>query len=620
MGCGLILVNGRISDRALPRYRRFAPLFSVGTSTVRRILVQSDEMKKRFEAAGAPPAKVRSGRQSEIRFRAIARSTWIHRPSRFIDANRAKPFWIAASTSADERIDRRRCGHCGAARSYRMATDYCPAQARTFRRGGESAGTIGIELDAAQRSRRCPAPTCCCSIPSANSAACFLTRVSYSWAARWRISEGTTFFEPAIFGKPVIAGPHMENFREIAEHFDQLQAMLRIESGDQLGAAVEAALVEPGIGDRARNAAEQKRGAAARSADAVLDLYDTTYPSERAAQPGYAFLWLLERVWLMGSARDRRKKSERMRRLPVPVVSIGNVTTGGTGKTPVSIELLREFRRMGAGLLTRGYGRTARDGVVFLEGADAISLALTGDEAQLCMREARVPVGIGPDRYATGMQLLQAAELRLLFLDDGFQHLQLHRDFDLVLIDALRPFGGGHLVPLGGLREPLDGLARASAFVITRADEAPNTRAIESVLRRYNHVAPIFHARTVAAGWRSDGEVSRNTEWMRDKRAIAFCGLGNPQAFWTTLRRLGIAPLARYDYGDHHQYSPSEIRRLARHAKDIGAELLLTTAKDAVNLDPHYASVLGDLSLYWLDIRTEIEGWDELLRLIRRCI
>ena len=168
----------------------------------------------------------------------------------------------------------------------------------------------------------------------------------------------------------------------------------------------------------------------------------------------------------------------------------------------MAIELLREFRGLKAGLLTRGHGRTAREGVLFLEGHEPFRGRVSGDEAQLTMREARVPIGIGPDRYAIGMHLLQAVDVRILFLDDGFQHLQLHRDFDLVLIDALRPFGGGHLVPLGRLREPLDGLARASAFVITRADEVPNTKAIESVLRRYNAAAPVFQARTVPARWR----------------------------------------------------------------------------------------------------------------------
>ena len=429
---------------------------------------------------------------------------------------------------------------------------------------------------------------------------------------------GHNILEPAIFGKPIVVGPHMENFHEIAEYFAQRKALLQIGSGNQLRDAVISAAAGPGLGDRARAASDSKRGASGRAAEAVQALYESSYPRERGPQPGHAFLWLLSLLWQAGSAANRRSRRRRASRLPVPVVSVGNITTGGTGKTPVVIELLREFRGSKAGMLTRGHGRSARDNVLFLEGDESIPRSLSGDEAQLCMRQARVPIGIGPDRYATGLQLLRAVNLSVLFLDDGFQHLQLDRIFDLVVIDALRPFGGGELVPLGALREPLNGLARASAFLINRADEVPNTKAIESVLRRCNSTAPIFHSRTVPVKWRGGGETEFEPEFFKDNRTVAFCALGNPQAFRKTLRRLGIEPLACYEYEDHHQYTPSEIRRLARHARDVGADVLLTTAKDAVNLDTNYPAIIGEVKLYWLEIGTEIDCKEELFRLIRQ--
>jgi tetraacyldisaccharide 4'-kinase len=172
------------------------------------------------------------------------------------------------------------------------------------------------------------------------------------------------------------------------------------------------------------------------------------------------------------------------------------------------------------------------------------------------------------------------------------------------------------------LREPLHGLGRAGAFLITRADDAPNTKAIESILRRYNSSAPIFRARTIPAKWRDAGGAEFEPDEFRalieTKRTIAFCGLGNPRSFWKTLRRLEIEPLACYEYDDHHQYTPSEIRRLARHARDMGADVLLTTAKDAVNLDPDYPAIVGQVKVYWLEIRTEIEQSEEFFDLIRR--
>jgi 3-deoxy-D-manno-octulosonic-acid transferase len=616
VACGLILLNGRISDRAFPRYRRFAPLFSVVLELCDNILAQSDQMKARFEMAGAQPGKVK----------VVGNLKYDFTPSTlpagspvlaFIQAHREQPLWIAASTSADDRISEENFVIAAQFELRGWSLIIAPRKPERF---GAVAGLL--EQSGLSWTRRSAFDNPHADVLLLDSIGELSALFPYATVVfvGGTLAErgGHNILEPAIFGKPIIVGPHMENFREIAGDFERSHAVLRIDSGSQLHDAVLSAASDPGLGDRARAAAEKKRGAAARAADEVLALYETSCPCERVAQPEHAFLWLFSLLWQVGSAMDRRAKTRRVVRLPVPVISVGNITTGGTGKTPVTIELLREFRGSNAGLLTRGHGRTAREGVVFLEGNENIPRSLSGDEAQLCMREARVPIGIGPDRYAMGMQLLREVYLRVLFLDDGFQHLQLHRDFDLVLIDALRPFGGGHLVPLGRLREPLDGLARASAFLITRADEVPTTKPIESVLCGYNAAAPVFHARTVPAQWRDADGAEFEPDRFKDQRAVAFCGLGNPQAFWKTLRRLNIEPAACYAYEDHHQYTPSEIRRLAQHARDLGADALLTTAKDAVNLDPDYAAIMGKVKLYWLGIRTEIDRREELFSLIRQ--
>jgi len=618
IGCGLIVVNGRISDRALPRYRRFAPLFAEVLSLCDNILAQSEQMKARFEMAGAPPSRVKVG--GNLKYDFTPSTLPAGSPVlAFIEAHREQPLWIAASTSADDRISEEDLVIAAQKELPGWRMIIAPRNPERFAGVASLLDRSGLNWTRRSTFGNPHADVLLLdSIGELSALFPYATVVFMGGTLADR--GGHNILEPAIFGKPVIVGPHMENFRDIAEDFERSHAVLRIDSGSQLHSAVISAASEPGLGDRARAAAEKKRGAALRAAGEVLALYESSCPCERQTQPAYVFLWLLSLLWQVGSAMDRRAKTRRVVRLPVPVVSVGNITTGGTGKTPVTIELLREFRASNAGLVTRGHGRTAREGVIFLEGNENIPRSLSGDEAQLCMREARVPIGIGPDRYAMGMQLLREVYLRVLFLDDGFQHLQLHRDFDLVLIDALRPFGGGHLVPLGRLREPLDGLARASAFLITRADEVPTTRAIESVLRGYNAAAPIFHARTVPARWRDAGGVEFEPDRFKDKRTVAFCGLGNPQAFWKALRRLHIEPLACYEYEDHHLYTPSEIRRLAQHARDLGADALLTTAKDAVNLDADYPSIIGkvEIKLYWLDIGTEIDRGEELFSLIRQ--
>jgi 3-deoxy-D-manno-octulosonic-acid transferase len=616
LGCGLILVNGRISDRALPRYRRFAPLFSVVLELCDKILVQSEEMSSRFAEAGAPPERISVAGNLKYDFKpaSLAADSPLRK---FIDAAPDAPLWIAASTSADDRIEEETFVLAAQKALPGWRLIIAPRKPERFERVAAMIERAGFRW-----TRRTALDDPSADVLLLDSigelSAVFASGTVVFMGGTLADRGGHNVLEPAVFGKPVVVGPHLENFRDIAEHFDRARAMLRIDSGDRLGEAVLAAAADPGLGERARVAAAAERGASGRAADCVLALYESTYPADRDPQPLFGFLWFLALIWKYASARDRRRKTARARKLPVPVVSVGNITTGGTGKTPITIGLLRTFRDCQPGMLTRGHGRASHGNVIYRP-ADVIPVSITGDEPQLCMLAAKVPIGIGGDRYAVGRELLDSSNVRMLILDDGFQHLQLARDFDLVLIDALHPFGGGDLVPLGRLREPLEGLSRAYAFVITRADEVPGTKAIESVLRRYNPGAPVFRAVTVPWAWH--GGYGRVFDPLglpiANERVVAFCGLGNPQAFWKTLRSLGIRPEASYDFGDHHRYSPSELRRLARHARDVGAKVLLTTAKDAVNLEPDYMDILGGVKLYWLEIKAEIEGADELSRLIR---
>jgi tetraacyldisaccharide 4'-kinase len=186
----------------------------------------------------------------------------------------------------------------------------------------------------------------------------------------------------------------------------------------------------------------------------------------------------------------------------------------------------------------------------------------------------------------------------------------LARNFDLIIVDGLNPFGGGELLPLGRLREPLEGLRRGHAFVITRRDDAANLAAIEHVLRRYNPDAPIFHARTRARAWRNFSGRRLPPEHFAGTRNFAFCGLGNPQSFWRTLAGLGITPLEACAFEDHHRYRPVELRRLYARAHDLGAEFLLTTEKDAMNI-AHPVE-----HLYWLEIELEVERMAELVQCV----
>jgi tetraacyldisaccharide 4'-kinase len=263
----------------------------------------------------------------------------------------------------------------------------------------------------------------------------------------------------------------------------------------------------------------------------------------------------------------------RQRRLDGIVISVGNLTVGGTGKTPMVLwiaeRLIGEGKKLG--ILTRGYRGQLSD------------QTRSSDESQLL--EARlgdqVAVGVGADRWARGQELA-ARGVRWFVLDDGFQHLELARDVDLVLIDATNPLGGGHLLPAGRLREPKSALARADVIAITRSGHAPE---VEAVIRRESD-SPIFYAQMrldSVHAWRGDypGIEDRNA---RAHRFFAFCGIGNPSAFVADLRGAGLAVVGHRFFRDHHRYDEQNARSLEQAARQAGADALLCTEKDVFNL------------------------------------
>jgi len=250
-----------------------------------------------------------------------------------------------------------------------------------------------------------------------------------------------------------------------------------------------------------------------------------------------------------------------------------------------------------------------------IEAGEPVPVAVTGDEAQIYIQSGHAHAGIGADRWSTGRMLEKEFEPDLFLLDDGFQHRKLVRDLDVVLLDALNPFAGGDVFPLGRLREPWSGLARADALVIMRAREREYSGLIQKI-REVNANAPIFRACTEPRYW-----VNHRTERLAhlpEGPAAAFCGLGNPASFWNTLKRARIEPVFQWVFDDHHHYRCPELQRLAAQARMHGASVLLCTEKDAKNLPERSAELLLEQSveLYWVKIGVQIENEDALLQLI----
>ena len=629
-GAGLAMVNGRISDRALPRYLRLGRVFPVlraALAEVDTLLAQTGEMRQRFLALGAERVAV----GGNLKYDFTARVPDAGSPVvQLLERARPAKVWIAASTMADEHVDE---------------DDVVIAAWRQMRgvflmlvpRKPERFDVVAGKLDAAgigyvRRSRLDPdeggaggvaAPPGVLLLDSIGElgglfglADCVF--MGGTLAAR----GGHNVLEPALFGKAVIVGPHMENFAEVADEFRAAHAIVEVAAAQDLAPAVERVLADDGgVGARARDCALARRGATARAVAAMRDVY--CVPRYRPAMPWYLVAWVLARVWRWEGRRRQAKYYSWRRKLDVPVISVGNLTMGGTGKTPCVLrlaELLRE-RGRNPGILTRGYGRTSPTPVLALPLGAAVRTEESGDEPQIFLRARVAPVGIGADRHCAGMLLREKFGADVMLLDDGFQHVKLARDFDVVLLDALNPFGGGEVFPMGRLREPMEGLTRADAIVITRSEASDLGPAIERALRRCNPRVPVFSARIEPEWWveHRSGRYLR-TEDLKLGRVGVFCGLGNPRSFYRTLDALGMLHVDCVEFQDHHRYLPNELTRLAEQFRRLGAVALVTTEKDAVNLCQNADELLAPLPLYWLKIGMRIEGEAELVALIERRI
>ncbi len=300
-----------------------------------------------------------------------------------------------------------------------------------------------------------------------------------------------------------------------------------------------------------------------------------------------SLLWPLSLVYA-AVARVRalayEKKIFRQRRLDGVVISVGNLTVGGTGKTPMVLWIAERLLAEGksVAILTRGYGgkNVLREpGKSQTSGGSAAGS--TSDEVELLKSRLgeRVMFGVGADRYKNGVALAGRG-VKWFILDDGFQHLQLARDVNIVLIDASKPFGGGHLLPAGRLRESRSALKRADLIVITRSMHAP---AIESVVRHYSS-APIFYAHTKLDSVHSPRQRRSISTELRGGAFFAFCGIGNPGAFIADLRDWGLQIVGHKFFRDHHRYSPADMAEIEEEARKAGATGLICTEKDSFNL------------------------------------
>ncbi|MGH9357834.1 MAG: tetraacyldisaccharide 4'-kinase [Terriglobia bacterium] len=288
-------------------------------------------------------------------------------------------------------------------------------------------------------------------------------------------------------------------------------------------------------------------------------------------------------------------------RLARPVISVGNLSTGGTGKTPLVEYLARLIIRQGLtpAILTRGYGRRDERSLLVIEPAASRSPnpREAGDEpALLAQSLPQIPIVISADRFKAGRLAERRFSVGVHLLDDGFQHLRLERDLDIVALDVTQELSDRQVLPAGRLRERCSALRRADIIVLTRTDLADPAQTLAR-LAQLQANARVFHSKTRLTGFAeiATGRVLPPGALV-GRRICAFCGVGNPSAFFLSLRRWQLNPVSERAFQDHHLYTGKELASLLQSARAANASALVTTGKDAMNIPAAWKSKLNAFS------------------------
>ncbi|MCP4119812.1 MAG: tetraacyldisaccharide 4'-kinase [Desulfobacteraceae bacterium] len=289
----------------------------------------------------------------------------------------------------------------------------------------------------------------------------------------------------------------------------------------------------------------------------------------------------------------------KSKKLPCFVISVGNITAGGTGKTPMTLYVADLVARMGykVAVVSRGYrGKFEQSGGVVRDGQTiCCTPEESGDEPYLIARTLGVPVLVGKDRYAVGMKAVREFDAQVIVLDDAFQHIKLKRDLDLVLLDAGHPFGNGALIPRGRLREPVSSLERSDARVLTRWDQAsapvplplsgPGTKSVP--VFKTSHVSFIRHT----IDDREKGSTLQPGDWsrVRGKSCFLFSGLANNESFRNSCEKKGMKIAGFIEFPDHFWYSRAAVDSIRTGFRNSGADVMVTTEKDYVKIESRFS-------------------------------
>ncbi len=476
---------------------------------------------------------------------------------------------------------------------------------------------------------------------------------------------GHNILEPAAHGKAIIVGHNMFNFKDTHALFTKRNACITVQDADEL-AARTAALFDDAA-ERQRLEKEtlaivnENKGAARKSAVILretLESYESqvgyiratekienlqtyfihlVHSKEQADFPTNILMGVLYFFSLVyGLLVNIKLASYRLGiakrdKLNCYVISLGNVTVGGTGKTPTAQRLAKDIRDMGyrVVILNRGYRAKWHGDVGIVSDGKELRMDATqaGDEAYMLAKHLpNVPVLIGAERAVTGQYAIEHFGAEIAILDDGYQHWQLKRDMDILLVDAVNVFGNEHILPRGTLREPIEHISRADVCLMTKVDQAAagSREHIRETVHKYNERALIVESvhkprcLIPIADWYINiaGDGVDVTE-IRGKHIMAVSAIGNPASFEQTLSDLGAVIIESMRYPDHHDYSMKEMQDILHQATREGAEAIVITEKDAVKIPAEVVKAKWAIPVYVICVEVTFRsGEDDFHKLL----
>ena len=661
----VIIVNGRISPRAFSRYRMIRWMLRSTLLSIERLLMQSRSDADRIVKLGVPPYRVTVPGNLKLDQQAepLSRAEQDSLKTRW-GWNRTDPIWIAGSTHRGEeeqilsvflslKKDHSAFRLILAPRHLERIPDIEKLLLHTrlpFRFFNETNTRPSVQNVASEQKQTV-------DIVLVNTMG--QLRKLYSLADIVFVGGSLTpvgghnLTEAALLAKPVLYGPNIQNVQAMADLLERCGGGIRVADQRFLGQKIQMLLGDAGLrtsmGKLGRQAVLECQGATQKTMGAIVDLLEIAKLKKipRFDRGTWFYRWVKRTLWSSGPAGltsfvavclrgmavlyDRVQRVREAsyqagvihpRRLSRPVISVGNLTVGGAGKTPTVISICRLLAKAGLRpvVLSRGYGGNNRNAVLEVSDGDQVKWPanVVGDEPVLLARKLPgIPVFIGPDRSKVGHAAITTYRPDVLVLDDGFQHRQLERDLDLVLIHATDPFGNGYVLPGGPLREPIVHLKRADMLLLTHVESPEPVQGLLDFLREICTTQPCLLSRHQLREYvplsTDEGQSSCKLDRLPAKRVFVVAGIARPESFIQSIVREGLDIVGCWILPDHSLFRAEDIALIKHQAEKLGAEAILTTEKDAVRLEllgirlNNWWAVAMELSLY------EPKTWEDLI-------